>query len=71
MNQAEYLEREYQKALEADRKDQESFEKFEQQQEIAFNVNVNKELDKFCAKAKKIHDKYDEKLKALQNKYKN
>ena len=69
MNQEEYLEKEYQKALEADRKDQESFEKFEKQQEIEFNINVEKELDKFCAKAKKIHDKYDQKLKAIQKKY--
>ena len=69
MNQEEYLEKEYQKALEADRKDQENFEKFEKQQEIEFNINVEKELDKFCAKAKKIHDKYDQKLKAIQKKY--
>ena len=69
MNQAEYLEKEYNKALEEDKKSQESFEKFQQQQELDFNLNVKKELDKFCEKAKKIHDKYDKKLKSIQNKY--
>ena len=68
MNQTEYLEKEYVKALEEDRKSQESFERFQKQKEMEFNLNVKNELDKFCEKAKKIHDKYDRKLKAIQNK---
>jgi len=56
MNQEEYLEKEYSKALENDRKSQEAFEKFKNQNEKEFDINIKKELDKFCDKAKKIHE---------------